>query len=123
MKEKVTTMREKVIEKVAPKKASAQHEDGVPTKKVLQKKEATAHSGMRVPGQHPPSWHCPDGYEESTKDLGGASGIKDAGVNDTDACARLCCERGTSGVDGCTGFEFGTSTAYAGCWTYTTGNS
>jgi len=60
---------------------------------------------------------CPEGFTDSPKDLRGSSGMKTT-AHDEVHCAETCCER-----QGCTSFEFGESTKYAGCWTYTGGDA
>jgi len=60
---------------------------------------------------------CPVGYGIDVHNLQGSTGLKST-ANDIPQCAQTCCAR-----EGCTSFEFGTSTKYAGCWTYAGGKA
>jgi hypothetical protein len=58
---------------------------------------------------------CPVGYNQTTKNLGGTS-VDKSSATDVPSCASACDNRA-----GCTSFEVGPSTKYAGCYTYTGG--
>jgi hypothetical protein len=60
---------------------------------------------------------CPVGYDIDVHNLQGSTGLKST-AHDIPQCAQTCCAR-----EGCTSFEFGTSTQYAGCWTYAGGKA
>jgi len=60
---------------------------------------------------------CPDGYDVNDHNLQDSTGLKST-ADDLAHCAKTCCAR-----DGCTSFEFGTTSKYAGCWTYTGGDA
>ena len=79
--------------------------------KVHTKKAQAATAASASPGM------CPDGYEVNVKNLKGNSGVKSEHT-DIPSCAQECCAR-----EGCTSFETGNTTKYAGCYTYTGGDA